>query len=189
MKRTHIFCILLAAFFTLALAAPAQAPTPAETTYRLDFVLHELQNGKQVSDRSYSLVLTYREHSNNYGRIRIGGSVPVKTEGSSNASSDAADRYTYKDIGFSLDCSLPSAPSPDSLPVNLTAAVTSIVPPSQPPLPIFRTASASVNLTLPIGKRVSVAKLEDLSADDTYELEVQVTPITPTPAPTPSAKP
>lgn len=179
--KTKALCMFIMALGTLGLARTAVAQ---DVSYRLTFKLTEIQGGKPGTTRSYSMVLEAKNNGASSGRIRMGGSVPVKTGSSGGSAADRAsgDSYTYRDIGFSLDCQMTSVVTPNTVPLNLTAAVTSIVPPSQPPLPIFHTASASVQVSVPVGKSVTVATLEDLNADDAYQLDVEVTPVDAAPA-------
>lgn len=165
--------------FLLALFAIGCLAQSAPAAYRLDFTLHENQNGKTVTERTYTLVLSNRERGGSSGRIRVGSKVPVKS-----ASKDGNDQYTYEDTGFALDCTLQYDPDAASgeLNMNVTVSVTSIVPPSQPPLPIFRTASTYASLAVPVGKRITIARLEDLNSDDNYEIDVTATPADASPA-------
>ena len=74
----------------------AKAASPAEktlTAYRLDFSLNELEDGKKINSRQYSMNITGGE-SNDF---KIGTRVPVEPK---------EGEFQYLDVGTSLWCQL-----------------------------------------------------------------------------------
>jgi hypothetical protein len=62
--------------------------------YRLDFKISELEDGKKLNSRSYTLLLEPHEA----GKLRIGTRVPIQTGGPDNK------QITYIDVGQNIDC-------------------------------------------------------------------------------------
>src|SRR5713101_1665385 len=106
--RLKITTVMLLLVLTLPIfharaAAQSGAPAPktstdSGSTYRLEFVLTEFENGKKVNARSYQMVV----HSN-AGRqsARVGSRVPIATGGSGTIT-----QFNYQDIGVNIDARL-----------------------------------------------------------------------------------
>ena len=60
--------------------APAQSAhqTPARETYRLDYTITEMEDGKKINTRTYS-VMCEDEGSQTRGVLKVGSRIPVST--------------------------------------------------------------------------------------------------------------
>jgi len=66
----------------------------AVPTYKMAFSVYELQDGKKINQRDYSLLVEANGRGAN--TLKIGTKVPIDT---------GKDSYTYTDVGFELRCS------------------------------------------------------------------------------------
>src|SRR6185437_242444 len=75
-----------------------QASEPASAkvvhAYRVDFSINELQDGKKINSRHYSMILT----SGDRNQIKIGTRVPVSTTPS------VSTQFQYMDVGTNINC-------------------------------------------------------------------------------------
>jgi len=109
-SKALAFCAIVGMMWSLSLRAAAQddakqdkPETPAVSrnapkslnTYRVDFVLSELVDGKKVNSRSYSIVTVDGE----FNKLRTGARYPVATSNIAGATS-----FQYLDIGVNIDC-------------------------------------------------------------------------------------
>lgn len=139
-------------------------------TYKLEFTVHQFENGKKINDRSYSVIVERgraREDANRYS-LKAGSKVPVVT-GSSSA---AASQYSYMDIGMNFDCRLWGRD--DDLTLQSTVEVSSISQGSSSQ-PTVRQAKA--DLVSPIGgaKPVTIASFDEVDAPRRMDIEVTAT--------------
>ena len=90
----------------------AKAPSRAETegkpvhAYRLDFSVNELEEGKKINTRQYSLNL----NADDANEIKIGTRVPVEA---------AHEQFQYMDVGTSIWCRIGERPDGVALAVTL----------------------------------------------------------------------
>ena len=114
MQKLRIYAVLLGMLLGLASFAPtaiaqeenaqksdntkakAVSPKPL-SAYRLEYTLSEIENGKKINTRSYTMVT---EVGDNWNRLRIGNRLPVASESGANR------QFQYLDIGMNIDCRL-----------------------------------------------------------------------------------
>ena len=75
-------------------AKPATKAPEQAKYYRLDFVVKETENGKQVTTRNYSLIASTANFGNNCS-VRAGDKIPTFS---------GKEQFTYIDVGVNLDC-------------------------------------------------------------------------------------
>lgn len=145
-------------------AAPAQVEQGH--SYRGDFSLIEIQNGKKVDTRQYSLTFG----TNGRGHISIGTRVPTttKTDGT----------VSYLDANTTIDASIGERAHDTVLDVNCN--VTSVVPglfPGQDPAspPILRILTISSVSMLVVGKQIVVGVADDPNSKAQFELDATIT--------------
>src|SRR5260221_8837355 len=106
MKIARFFVLLVAVFAvipflqaqdTTANQSAAKKEPPKKAAYRVDFKLYELEDGKRVNQREYSLVTAAVGHRNAPSSIRIGTRVPVSYE---------EKKESYINVGLDLSCTL-----------------------------------------------------------------------------------
>lgn len=156
----------LAGVLMMAQAAAGQnaAPVKAPASWRVNFTLHETDEGKRLSTRNYSMLV----EAGNYGRIRIGTKVPVAT---------GERQFQYYDVGLNFDCKLNEVNS--ELRFNASMDVSS-VDAEKPPAgsnPVVRQMRAEAAGAITPGKATSIATLDDPATRRHYEFEMTATPV------------
>ncbi len=158
---------LLAAMALGQQSSPQPPPRPPDenlnAAYRLDYVIAEIENGKRVNTRTYSLLLD----EGGEGNMHLGMKMPVQAE----------KGPIYLDVGIRIDCRLkPRENGNVWLSTRFELSTLSDQPPAAtsgaPPL---RTVEWSERTVLPVGKSTDIAGGDDLSSQRRFELSVTVT--------------
>lgn len=145
----------------------ASKPEPGKVTYKLDFVLSEIQDGKRVNARNYSALARGGE----WAKIRLGDRIPVST--------GAGSSYTYIDVGTNLDSRVGTEVE-SGLPISVTADVSSIVPEQQGekyPAPLVRQLRYSLDAVVPLGKQTVLSSADELVGNRHLQIEVTATKV------------
>ena len=150
-------------------AAPQQtqpeAPRPIHS-YHLEFSLNELEDGKKINSRQYSMDVST---ASNNGRVQAGTRVPiVKADGSVDyldvstriSVSHIVERDGALSIDFSCDVQSP-APADGASGLGK--------------LPILRTLSMNGAAILTVGKAAMVSVADDPNSKRQFQLEVTAT--------------
>ena len=146
--------------------APKSAEKKSGDTYRLEIVVNELEDGKTVNARSYSVLVEERDWS----RLRIGSRIPIQQPSG----------VVYMDIGMNLDCRLHNDESGVSLELTLEMNTFAIpeqgaaANPGTPPLRNFRTQTTSA---LVLGKPTVVTSADDMASKRRFQVEVTATKV------------
>jgi hypothetical protein len=143
---------------------------PAEV-YRLDYVIHELDNGKQINQRKYSLSVeaTQGRGGKDWGQVRVGRRVPVATGADSK-------QIQYMEVGMNLDCALRQQDG--SLLLESRVEMSSVVTGgalAAPGAPVTRQARANMVSVLTPGKPTVIGTLDDVDSTRSYQIEVTAT--------------
>jgi len=142
-------------------------PKPPEGTkaYQLDFVVKELEDGKVVNTRNYSMMVGAQS---GIGAIRAGDKVPVATK------AGAAPEYTYIDVGVNIDCHGVMEVQ-GKLNLSVTADISTAAADS--PRPVIRTTKWSGNVIVPYRKSTTLFSSDDTSSKRRMQLELTAAPI------------
>ena len=197
MNRTILKWLVLAGFLLLPVFAAAQESSsqqvkatsggaeresstrevtaqPPLSIYRLDYVIHELDNGKPINQRKYSLsVLATRGPAKDWGRVRVGRRVPVATSGRPTGEPTSVQ---YMDVGVSLDCSLRE--DAGGLLLETSVEMSSVVTGGElavPGAPVTRQARSNMTSAITPGKPTIIGNLDDVDSTHSYQIEVTVT--------------
>jgi hypothetical protein len=139
---------------------PAQPAIPCH----LEFALNEMQDGKKINTRHYSMDLNV----GNQDQIKTETKVPVQV-------SDNA--FQTMDIGTSIWASLDERQ--DVIILRVSAEITNFASPNETAhpgaRPIVRQLSLHGSTAPTLGKAVSIATLDDPNSDHQFQLEVTVT--------------
>jgi hypothetical protein len=149
---------LLPTCLLLASAAFAQDAPPA---YRLTFTLHEMENGKRVNARTYSMLM----ETNTFTKLNVGAKVSMPTgQGSS--------QYTFYDVGVNVRAKVQE----QSGQVRVTAEVesSSLNPQEHAggPMPQVRQIRADIDALVTAGHPTTVVTLDDPGGAKHFEIEV-----------------
>jgi 3D (Asp-Asp-Asp) domain-containing protein len=144
-------------------AAAAEREKPVHA-YRLDFSVNELEDGKKINTRQYSLNL----NADDANEIKIGTRVPVEA---------GHEQFQYMDVGTSIWCRI--GERPDGVPLSVRAEISNFAIPDQgtghesrPAIRQFKINAST--LALP-GKPMVVGSVDDPNSKRQFQLEVMVT--------------
>ena len=166
-----IWSFLLAATVVLASSkiwpqdtAPSSTPEKHDITYNLEFSLNELEDGKKINTRHYSIKLT----SGSNRVLKIGTRVPVETE---------QGKFQYLDVGTNLRAHMYGKDDAPILDVDVD--ISNFAIPDQAThsggQPLLRQILISGSQTLIFDKPTVVGSVDDPNSKRTYQLEVVAT--------------
>jgi hypothetical protein len=177
MRTRHIPVLLAVIIGSLARPAlvPAQETMPQDehiVAYRLDFVINELDDGKKVNSRHYSMNLSVGPGNLSPTKeLRIGTRVPVESE---------QGKFQYLDVGTNISAQLREWKGAASLDVNVN--ISNFASPDQEtkqgqPLlaPLLRQMVISGSTLVVLDKPVVVGTVDDPNSKRQFQLEVTVT--------------
>jgi hypothetical protein len=169
MPRTRILLcstLLAAACFAQNEAKP---PAPEEKFFHLDFALKEVDGGKTVNARSYTMTVS-TEKSAPPALTRNSSRVPVQVQTN-------PPGFNSFEVGTNLDCRNVKEIS-NGLTFILDASITSLASETGTPAqPIIRTVRWSSPVVVPLRKPTVVFTSDDPSSKRQFQLEVIATPI------------
>lgn len=142
-----------------------------ESFYKLTFAVYELENGKRVNQRDYSM--TGKTNSGESSRISVTTRVPVYSE---------EKKMQYVDAGLTLNCSLRDQAT-GKLQVQCTANISNFVRPEELPesrsssvsAPIMRSTNINTWSILTPGKPAIIASVDDINSAKRMQIEVTAT--------------
>jgi hypothetical protein len=155
----------------LAQGDKSAAPAAEPEYFRMDFVVKEIQDGKVVNSRSYSLVTL--ASGKDRGSVRAGTKMPVQT------GSPQSPAFQYVDVGVNIDCNSVQRLQ-NRLTMYVSAELSTVAPPQDKgvsmPQPI-RSNRWNSPVIVPIGKSTLLFSSDDLASTRTLQLEVTATPV------------
>lgn len=152
--------------------AAAAAQNKPVSVYRMDFVVRELENGKPINSRSYSVSGTTKEGAG----VRALSKVPTGHM----QESEGLKGTEYQNVGIYIDC----APQESENGVLLMTRFTSLSvvprePGANPPYegPVIREMKFDGYWPVTLGKPMVMTTLDDVATNRRYEVEVTVTKV------------
>lgn len=129
--------------------------------YRLDFSVIELEDGKKINSRQYSMNLT----ANDANEIKIGARVPVDS---------GHEAFQYLDVGTNIWCRV--GDRPDGVPLSVRADISNFATPEgvSSSRPIIRQFKISASTLAQVGKPTIVGSVDDPTSKRQFQLEVTV---------------
>lgn len=141
----------------------ASAPRPV-TAYRLDIAINELEDGKKINTRRYSINTT---SDSNPQSLRIGTRVPVESE---------TGKFTYLDVGTNINARIATWVTP--MTVNVFAEVSSFATPEDATKvrgnPLLRQIRIEGTVPITTDKPIVVGTVDDPTSRRTFQLELTV---------------
>jgi 3D (Asp-Asp-Asp) domain-containing protein len=151
---------------TIANANAHRQPDRPVHAYRLDFSVNELEDGKKINTRQYSLNL----NADDANEIKIGTRVPVEAEHES---------FQYMDVGTSIWCIIRERA--DSIPLSVRADISNFAVPDQASghesRPIVRQFKINASTLAQVGKLMVVGSVDDPNSKRQFQLEVTVSKV------------
>jgi hypothetical protein len=136
----------------------AKTPQP----YRLDFSVNELEDGKKINSRQYSMNL----NANDANELKIGSRVPIEpTQG----------QFQYMDIGTNIWCRI--GERPEGIPLSVRVEISNFATPEGggSSRPIIRQFRINASTLAQPGKPIVVGSVDDPASKRQFQLEVTVT--------------
>jgi len=132
--------------------------------YRLDFSVNEMEEGKRINNRQYSLNL----NADDANEIKIGTRVPVEA---------GHEQFQYMDVGTSIWCRI--GERPDGIPLSVRAEISNFAIPDQgtghESRPVIRQFKINASTLAIPGKPMVVGSVDDPNSKRQFQLEVTVT--------------
>lgn len=161
--------LVFVGFHATAAAEDPVAKTPEIDhpvhAYRLDFFVNEMEDGKKINSRQYSMNLN-ADDSND---LKIGTRVPVEIK---------PGEFQYIDVGTNISCRLQERA--DGLPLSVRAEVSNFTAPDQqnpPARPLLRQLTIRSSTLASLGKPMVVGSVDDPNSRRQFQLEVTVNKI------------
>jgi hypothetical protein len=152
---------------------------PANYSYKVEFTVNELDGGKKINSRSYSMQMLAQPIPNRQPpwsetkRLRVGSKVPYATGTESKG-------VQYMDVGMDIDCRL--MPMGNGKVGIGTAWEYSSLGGEQghdTQNPVVRHVRSEVEAVVPLDKPTVISEVDDVASTHRYVFEVKVTKSTP----------
>lgn len=187
-RITLLFVITAAISATMGLAqdkpaaqAAAKQDKPSVTkptnSYKLDYMISEMENGKRVNSRSYSLLLT-DSPSESSGKLHAGSRVPIATGSARTEKGVSSTNYQYIDVGVDIRARLGLRDDRLYLAsdISTSGAASELSPSPDIPAPVIRQTNVNGVVTaVTLGKSMLLTSLDDAVSKRRYQVEVTVT--------------
>jgi len=171
MLRKNLNTLMLSLVVLLAAKALlAQEPKPVQPigTYKLEYVFSEMQDGKRINARTYTVLVRAMDK----GVVKIGSRVPIVT----GSTKEGGTQIQYLDIGMNIDCRV--GPEQDGAVDLMTSVDMESLAPEQPGEnhsgdPVIRQVKYQTENTVPLGKQTLLGSADEV--DGTRRLQIEVT--------------
>ncbi|MGH9627454.1 MAG: hypothetical protein ACRD7E_03700 [Bryobacteraceae bacterium] len=149
----------------------AKAATPAEQPkfYRLDFLVQEVEGGKIVNGRAYSMIVSTAS-GGPPASMRTGNRLPIQAGGN----------FQYFDVGVNIDCrEVRELENRLSLTINadISSVVTGPESTETTTAPVVRNTRWASGVIVPIKKPTIIFSSDDATSKRKMQLELTATPI------------
>ena len=168
MKRALALLLALPLSGHQPAAARADEPVPRperpRSTFRVDYVLYELEAGKRTNERIFSMTV----NEGNQGQLRSGSRVPIAVGDSG---------VQYQDVGLKISGRILERDGDLTLDSEVELSTFAIPDPPTEARgnPVLRTVSQSLSTRPVLGRPAVLSTLDDLSSRKRLQLEVTVT--------------
>jgi hypothetical protein len=145
-------------------AKPSKRAEKPVHAYRVDFSLNELEDGKKINTRQYSVNV----NSDESNEIKIGTRVPVESK---------EEEFQYLDVGTNVWCRIEERS--DGVALSVRAENSNFAIPDQgtghDARPVIRQLKISGSTLALLGKPMIVGSMDDPNSKRRFQLEVTVT--------------
>ncbi len=146
-------------------------------SYNVEFTVNEMDNGKKVNSRSYSMLVLADDQPKwtDGRRLRVSSNVPVPVT----KNSTGGDVYQYKDLGMDIDYRLMPLGG-GKIGISTVWGYTSLASDQghDPQAPVTRQVHAEVKAIVPLDKPTVISDVDDVASTAHYVFEVKVTKVT-----------
>jgi 3D (Asp-Asp-Asp) domain-containing protein len=175
MRMSHIVRLILSSLFVFVwglqlsiaqLSNPAlesaKASEKPQSAYRLDFSVNEMENGKKINTRQYSMNLNAGDSNS----IKIGTRVPVETK---------QGEFTYLDVGTNIWSRIRELEN--GLGLEVRAEISNFAMNNQENnlRPLLRQMQINGSTLATVGKPLVIGSVDDPNSKRQFQLEVTAT--------------
>ena len=170
------FLRFLLIFGLVSLVAAQETPKHVQKIYKLVFLLYEVEDGKKINERTYTLPVTTVDNNPHDSSIRVGTRVPIETGTTNNNTV-----FQYLDVGLNIDCNVTE--QDNKFIVHGDVELSSLVLPDQgadprlPGQPDVRRIRQTFTTLVPPGKPTVVTTSDDVNSKKRLQVEVTATRI------------
>ncbi|HKE32303.1 MAG TPA: hypothetical protein VKD65_11310 [Candidatus Angelobacter sp.] len=174
MKR---FFQLLWIFGLVSVMAAQEAPKHLQKIYKVVFLIYEVEDGKKINERTYTLPVTSVDGNPRDTTMSVGSRVPIATAGTTGDKI----QWQYIDIGLNIDCSVTE--QEDKFIVRGGIVLSSLAIPEQgiDPRsggnPVVRQVKENFTTLVPPGKPTLVTTMDDINSKKRTQVEITATRI------------
>jgi hypothetical protein len=143
---------------------PAEQVQKPVNAYRLDFSVNEMEDGKKINTRQYSMNLSA---NNDFKEIKIGTRVPIETK---------QGEYQYLDIGTNIRARIKE--QENGLLLDVSCEISRIADPEQAKPgfgPIIQRMNINASTVASVGKPTVIGSADDPDSKRQFQLEVTAT--------------
>ena len=142
--------------------APNKDKTDNANVYRVTYKVSELQNGKTINSRSYTLMAKTGSKS----MSRVGSRIPIKI----------GPQYQFQSVGMKIDCTVTEHEGNLLVQTDIdTTSVADNEPSTPTQFPVVRDLILRDVTSATIGKPALVGSIDDVYSNRHYLIEVTVT--------------
>jgi hypothetical protein len=148
--------------------AASDAAEPGHA-YRLDFTVSEIENGKKIDSRQYSMNL----RGGDVNEVKIGSRVPVDTKNG---------EFQYIDVGTNIWCALRDRKDiswvGNDLLLNVKSEISNFAVPEQQGQnvrPILRQLKIDASMIAEVGKPLVIGSVDDPNSKRQFQLALTIT--------------
>lgn len=180
--RRFVFILLMLLVATAVIAQDKPESKPARNDfgwarnpYRLDYTIKEMEDGKIVNTRTYSMVMqSAEERGRSMGEVKTGSRVPINTQ----VNKDGASSIQYLDVGINIQAQLYVMENSNLLlsgnvEISTLAAGTESI--GAGGAPIIRQIKSNSTSEVMAGKANQIAALDDPISKHRFLIEVTPT--------------
>ncbi|HXX28337.1 MAG TPA: hypothetical protein VEI99_07715 [Terriglobales bacterium] len=150
-------------------ASATKAPDGEKQAYRIDFSVNEMEEGKKINSRQYSMNLNAGDSS----EVKIGTRVPIE---------EKAGEFSYLDVGTNVWCRLrdrsDAAWLGNAVLLSVRSEISNFAVPDQQGQnvrPLLRQLKIEASTVAQLGKTLVVGSVDDPNSKRQFQLEVTAT--------------
>ena len=170
------FLRLLLIFGLVSAVAAQEAPRHPQRVYKVVFLIYEVEDGKRINERSYTLPVSTLDGSPRDSSMKVGNRVPMATA----ITTSDQTVYQYVDVGLTIDCNLTEQEGKFIVHggVELSSLVTEQGANSPGGgNPVLRQVKENFTTLVSPGKPTLVTTMDDLNSKKRLQVEVTATKI------------
>lgn len=158
-------------------AAAQEAPKHLQKIYKVVFLIYEVEDGKKINERTYTLPVNTVDGNPHSSSMRVGTRVPVTTA----TSAGDKTQWQYVDVGLNIDCDVTE--QADKFIVHGSMELSSFALPEQGSdprsggNPVLRNIRQSFTALVPPGKPTLVTTMDDVNSKKRLQVEITATRI------------